>query len=903
MAAPSRISPAVKDRTDRTMWVLDRLKRNERYLRQSPLYPAFNPRQLAFLALECEEAMYGGAAGGGKSSALLMAALMFADTPGYNALILRRSFQDLSQPGAIMDRAREWLSGTDARWNATNKRWTFPSGASLTFGYLKNAGSHLQYQGAEYSFIAFDELTQFEGYQYRYLFSRLRRLQGSGIPMRMRAASNPGGPGHDWVKRRFIDKRRPDRAFIPAKFSDNPYLDQAEYLKALSKLDAVTRAQLMKGDWYISKAGLIYPEFGDCAVQASEVPWGRLRKVQDWHGGIDWGWNNPFAAVHGALDDDDVLWVSWCRYKRFCTISDHAARLPRDERFWDAYEPLCPPPDDGEDRESPAPKSTLWFADPSRPENIVDLARADFAVHPAPNRIDAGIDVVRERLATGRLKVLATLAPIFTEAGMYRDSNDTSRVDDEDDDDSDDKVGIVQYGGAINDQDDSYDVVADTAAEEPEAKFDHCFPGGTLVETDRGHIPIQYVKAGDRVRTRRGYHPVKAAGRTRLDAPLWAAELSDGQRVVATPNHPIWTRNRGWIRLDALRYGDIMDVRPLTTNAEASCERSASHTERSISSSSWASSIDDTRTPNAGPTGPITGRPGASGSTRRSGSTITARSPRGITSTTRTRTRSTTIRATWSAFLATIISWAMRKRGPTSGGDDSERSPTRSATYPPSGIEPRKGEPGTANTPSGSGGIVNPSNGFATTARSRSCPSPCGPMIGSARTTANRLGGVLPAWMTRLACAMGVRGSFESTATRSPSSAPVFVIGVTDTGRREPVYDLTVDGPPEFYADGVLVHNCMDALRYLCAGIAKVHGNTWADKLDGSSGEDRPEMGSFGVDGFEGEEPEDYTRSPGRRKAPQATPGKQGPRYAEEDVDIEAKRRWRSVHNDQMWST
>src|SRR4051812_7334087 len=100
-----------------------------RLTRWIPHYP--HPPQEAFLSLDCREAMYGGAAGGGKSDALLMAALQYVDVPGYSALILRRTFPDLALPGAIMDRSKEWLHGTDAHWNENERRWTFPSGATL----------------------------------------------------------------------------------------------------------------------------------------------------------------------------------------------------------------------------------------------------------------------------------------------------------------------------------------------------------------------------------------------------------------------------------------------------------------------------------------------------------------------------------------------------------------------------------------------------------------------------------------------------------------------------------------------------------------------------------------------------------------------------------------------------
>src|SRR5690349_23466030 len=94
-------------------------------------------RQKLFLDLTCLEAFYGGAAGGGKSDALLMAALQYVDVPGYAAILFRRTYTDLALPGGLIDRAAEWLSPTDAHWSGTTATWTFPSGATLSFGYLK----------------------------------------------------------------------------------------------------------------------------------------------------------------------------------------------------------------------------------------------------------------------------------------------------------------------------------------------------------------------------------------------------------------------------------------------------------------------------------------------------------------------------------------------------------------------------------------------------------------------------------------------------------------------------------------------------------------------------------------------------------------------------------------------
>lgn len=265
------------------------------------------PRQKLFLhdLKDKLEAFFGGAAGPGKSSALLMAALEYVDIKGYAALVLRRTYADLSLPEALMERAKEWLKPTKATWNGDKKTWTFPSGATLTFGYLENEDDKYRYQGSAYQCICFDELSQFTETQYLYLFSRLRRLETANVPLRMRSASNPGGVGAEWVKSRFIpddfsprdavDMRVWQKAgiddngkafetwFVPARLKDNPALDQVTYTESLDRLDKVTREQLLHGDWLISPAGRLYfnepalkrfvpirPTLGELAIQEND---------------------------------------------------------------------------------------------------------------------------------------------------------------------------------------------------------------------------------------------------------------------------------------------------------------------------------------------------------------------------------------------------------------------------------------------------------------------------------------------------------------------------------------------------------------------------------------------------------------------------------------------------------
>jgi predicted phage terminase large subunit-like protein len=208
------------------------------------------PKQAAALLVPHREVLFGGAAGGGKSDWLLMAALQHVDVPGYAAIIFRTTFSALALPDGLIPRSHEWLADTDAVWNEQKKTWTFPSGATLTFGYLERERDKYRYASSAYQFIGFEELTEFKREEdYRFMFSRLRRTVEMDVPLRMRATTNPVGPGVNWVRRRFIDGDGPDRLFIPSKLEDNPHLSREEYRESLSELDDVTRKKLEDGDW------------------------------------------------------------------------------------------------------------------------------------------------------------------------------------------------------------------------------------------------------------------------------------------------------------------------------------------------------------------------------------------------------------------------------------------------------------------------------------------------------------------------------------------------------------------------------------------------------------------------------------------------------------------------------
>ena len=243
-----------------------------------------------------------------------------------------------------MDRAHDWLAGTAACWHAHDHYWSFPSGASLSFGYLESANDKYRYQSAEFAYIGFDELTQFEESSYLYLFSRLRRRSGSQLPLRMRAASNPGGLGHEWCgPASSIQNPTSGRIFIPARLTENPHLDQESYSGSLANLDSVTRAQLLQGDWQIAAAGVMFRRDWMAVVESTPE---QARRVRYWDKAATEGGGARTAGVliaekekSGSVYVEDVVCGQWSALKREQIMRTTAERDGRSVAIWLEQEP------------------------------------------------------------------------------------------------------------------------------------------------------------------------------------------------------------------------------------------------------------------------------------------------------------------------------------------------------------------------------------------------------------------------------------------------------------------------------------------------------------------------------------------------------------------------------------
>ncbi len=230
-------------------------------------------KQEEFFLADAKYIAYGGARGGGKSWALRRKlVLMCMYYPGISALLIRKTFAELRD-----NHIRVLLSELKdiAVYTETRKSFEFPNGSVLRMGYLDSENDTSQYQGQEYDIIALDEATQFSEYQFHKLKGSLRGA--NNYPKRIYLTCNPGGLGHAWVKRLFIDKNyregeaKEDYIFIPAKVYDNEVLLKKDpgYLERLKSLPPQLRSAWLGGSWEQFE-GQFFSEF-DVTLHTCEV--------------------------------------------------------------------------------------------------------------------------------------------------------------------------------------------------------------------------------------------------------------------------------------------------------------------------------------------------------------------------------------------------------------------------------------------------------------------------------------------------------------------------------------------------------------------------------------------------------------------------------------------------------
>ena len=291
--------------------------------------------QTEFLSSNEREVLYGGSAGGGKSYAMLADPVRYLNNPQFRGLLIRRTTEELRELISVSKQLYPEAI-PNIRFMERDKTWVAPSGATLWLSYLDRDDDVTRYQGQAFSWIGFDELTQWASpYPFDYMRSRLRTAKGSGLELYQRATTNPGGAGHQWVKKMFIDPAPHGKAFwatdietgqiltmpkghsregeplfkrrfIPATLFDNPYLaEDGMYEANLLSLPEYQRKQLLEGNWDVNE-GAAFPEWNRQVhvVEPYSIPnsWSKFRAC-------DYGYGSHTGVVWIAVAPSEQLVV------------------------------------------------------------------------------------------------------------------------------------------------------------------------------------------------------------------------------------------------------------------------------------------------------------------------------------------------------------------------------------------------------------------------------------------------------------------------------------------------------------------------------------------------------------------------------------------------------------------
>lgn len=261
---------------------------------------------------------YGGARGGGKSWMVrTKAVLLTGRWAGIKILIMRQTYPELEQNH--IRQLRKLLPRSIATYNKTEKRFTFRNGSTIDFQYCKNDGDLDRMQGSEYDVIFIDEATNFSEYQLKAIAACCRGV--NNFPKRIYYTCNPGGQGHGYIKRIFIDRKYntgenpDDYSFTQALVQDNVALMELDpdYIKNLEALPPKLKKAWLEGAWDVFE-GQFFEEFVDDPEHYEDRQWTHVIEPFDIPAGwkiyrsYDFGYSKPFSCAWWAVDYEGVLY-------------------------------------------------------------------------------------------------------------------------------------------------------------------------------------------------------------------------------------------------------------------------------------------------------------------------------------------------------------------------------------------------------------------------------------------------------------------------------------------------------------------------------------------------------------------------------------------------------------------
>lgn len=292
------------------------------------------PRQQEFHDATEFAVLYGGAVGGGKTKALVAEGIRQCMLhPGLRVGAFRRSYPEVEESFLAELMQMGYARVLGASWNGTNHNLTFPNGSIIMFRYAETPNDATRRLGGAYQLLLFDERTLTPPDVCSYLETRIRSGRADIPVIGVRSATNPGGPGHAYVKKHYIDAtefgkkvvlddRRRTVRFIPSKLSDNPHLNP-EYADDLRGQPEHLRRAFLEGDWDLF-AGQVFQEWrrDKHVVRPMSLPGTWKRYI-----GVDWGYTAPWAVVWGAVDEDGRVWIYREKYAKHVGEADQAKRI------------------------------------------------------------------------------------------------------------------------------------------------------------------------------------------------------------------------------------------------------------------------------------------------------------------------------------------------------------------------------------------------------------------------------------------------------------------------------------------------------------------------------------------------------------------------------------------------
>lgn len=292
--------------------------------RVNPRIPEPNPKQKLFLADHHRYLAFGGSRGGGKSWAVRVKAWLLAMRwAGIIIIIIRRSYPELY--ANHIKPFKRMLPKEVYKYNDSKKEITFKNGSQIIFKYCANEKDLDNFQGTECDIMFIDEATQFTEEQFKILNACVRgvtdREREDIFPKRTYLTCNPGGVGHSWVKRLFIDRVYNEQedpteyAFIQSGVRDNKILmeQQPEYIKQLEALPPKLREAWLEGSWDIF-FGQFFEDFIDKPEHYKDRLWTHVIEPfeipDSWkiYRSFDWGYARPFSCGWWAVSEDDVVY-------------------------------------------------------------------------------------------------------------------------------------------------------------------------------------------------------------------------------------------------------------------------------------------------------------------------------------------------------------------------------------------------------------------------------------------------------------------------------------------------------------------------------------------------------------------------------------------------------------------